>query len=266
MANRSPRADYDAVAPLYDSQPGRARAVDPEFLAFVAQRTAAGAPSALDIGCGTGNQLVANRTTAPSARLVGVDRSSGMLRQARPKAPDIAWVRADAALLPFPALSFDFVSCQFAFHHFRAKAGMLREAFRVLRSGGRFVLRNLCPQESADWLCYRYFPEARIADLKDFWPPEAVTAVMEGAGFTAVTADYEHLRREQNLSAIIEIVRRRDTCSQLLAIPDDAYEAGVRRLERKLADGSAPQLCADHLCLLTIRGDKPGGKSINSDR
>jgi ubiquinone/menaquinone biosynthesis C-methylase UbiE len=258
LANRSPRADYDAVAPLYDSQPGRAREIDPEFLAFLAQRAAAEPLSALDIGCGTGNQLVANRAAAPSARLVGVDRSAGMLRQARRKAPDIAWVRADAAQLPFPALSFDFLGCQFAFHHFRAKADMLREAFRVLRSGGRFVLRNLCPQESADWLCYRYFPEARIVDLQDFWPPEAVMAVMEGAGFTAVAADYEHLRRQQNLSEWIEIVRRRDTCSQLLAIPDAAYEAGVRGVERELADGNAPQLRADHLCLLTIRGDKPG--------
>jgi ubiquinone/menaquinone biosynthesis C-methylase UbiE len=34
-------------------------------------------------------------------------------------------LQADAAALPFPALSFDFISCQFAFHHFQAKADML---------------------------------------------------------------------------------------------------------------------------------------------
>lgn len=261
MTHRSPRVDYDAVAPLYDSQPYRARAVDPEFLAFVAQRAAAEALSALDIGCGTGNQLVANRAAAPRAGLIGIDRSSGMLRQARPKAPDIAWAQADAAMLPFPARSFDFISCQLAFHHFQAKAAMLRDAFRVLRSGGRLVLRNLCPQESPDWFYYRYFPEAQLIDLRDFWPPEAIMAVMEGTGFTAVTADYEHLRFAQNLSAWLEILRRRDTCSQLLAISDAAYEAGVRRLRRELANGSAPQFCMEHLCLLTIRGDKPDCRS-----
>jgi SAM-dependent methyltransferase len=256
LADQPSRVDYDSVAPLYDSQPYRAKAVDPEFLAFLAQRASAEPLAALDIGCGTGNQLVANRAAVPDAGLVGIDRSSGMLRQARPKATDILWVRADAAMLPFPALSFDFIGCQFAFHHIRAKAAMLRDAFRVLRIGGRFVLRNLCPQESPDWLYYRYFPEARIVDLKDFWPPEAIVAVMEGAGFAAVTAEYEHVRGEQDLSAWSEIVRRRDTCSQLLAISDAAYATGMRRLERELADRNMPQSRADHLCLITIRGDK----------
>ena len=122
----------------------------------------------LDIACGTGNQRIANRGLAPDARLVG---SLGMLRQARRKMPDIAWVHGDSAALPFASGSFDFVSCQYAFHHFRDKAGMLREAFRVLRPGGRFALYNMCPQESDDWLYYAYFPEAKTRDFADFWPP-----------------------------------------------------------------------------------------------
>jgi hypothetical protein len=84
-----------------------------------------------------------------------------------------------------------------------------------------------------------------------------MVAVMEGIGFKAVTVEHEHLYLEQDLSTWIEIVRRRDTCSQLLAIPDEAYEAGVRRLERELGEGTAPQRRADHLCLLTVRGEKP---------
>jgi ubiquinone/menaquinone biosynthesis C-methylase UbiE len=258
VTNGSPRADYDTIAHLYDSGPGRVRSVDPELLAFVDQRASSEALSLLDIACGTGNQLVANRTAVPDARMVGVDRSSGMLRQACRKSPAVAWVQADAAALPFPAQSFDFISCQFAFHHFQAKAGMLREAFRVLRPGGRFVLRNLCPQESSDWLYYEYFPEAQLADLQDFWPPAAVIAVMEGIGFTTVTLEHEHLHFEQELREWIEIVRRRNTCSQLLAITEVAYDAGLRRLERELAEGTAPQRRADHLCLMTIRGEKPG--------
>jgi hypothetical protein len=80
---------------------------------------------------------------------------------------------------------------------------------------------------------------------------------MEAIGFTAVTLKYEHLHFQQNLPAWTEIVRRRDTCSQLLAIPDTAYEAGIRRLEREVNDEAAPQVRADHLCLLTISGEKP---------
>jgi ubiquinone/menaquinone biosynthesis C-methylase UbiE len=250
------RVNYDEIAHLYDAQPYRARTADPELLAFAEQRASADL-AILDIGCGTGNRLIANRVALPHAWYAGVDRSFGMLRQARPKAPSLAWMWADGAALPFAVRSFDFVCCQFAFHHLEDKAGMLRAVLQVLRPGGRFVLRNMCPQESANWLYYEYFPGAQLVDLQDFWPPNAVVEVMEAAGFVAVGVAYEHLHFEQNLSAWLEIVRRRDTCSQLQAIPDAAYQAGVKRLERDIADPTQPKPRKDHLCLVTIRGEAP---------
>ena len=248
--------DYDAIAHLYDSQPYREKAVDPELVTFMAQRGCADRPSILDIACGTGNQLVANRSIMPNVRLVGLDRSFGMLRQARPKVRDIAWVQADGAMLPFPPDSFDFITCQFGFHHLPDKAGMLRAVFRTLRCDGRFVMRNLCPQEHPDWLYYDYFPEALAIDLMDFWPRETTLAMMEAIGFAAVAVELEHLRFEQELRVWLDTVRRRDTNSQLMAISDRAYEAGINRLEREVAGADKPQVRADHLSLITIRGDK----------
>ena len=55
-------------------------------------------------------------------------------------------MHGDSAALPFASGSFDFISCQYAFDHFRDKAGMLRETFRVLRRGtvqpSRYALRR----------------------------------------------------------------------------------------------------------------------------
>ena len=150
----SPRVNYDTIAHLYDTQPYRTKTIDLELLTWLGRHGSAETLSILDIGCGTGNQLVANRAVVPHARLIGLDRSLGMLRQAQPKAPAIAWVQADGAALPFQAQSFDFVTCQYALHHIQDKAGMLRAVFQLLRRGGRVVLRNLCPQECADWLYY----------------------------------------------------------------------------------------------------------------
>jgi ubiquinone/menaquinone biosynthesis C-methylase UbiE len=151
------------IAELYDSTPHREKSADPELIAFLAGCGPAASLTLLDIACGTGNQQIANRGLAPDARFVGLDGSLGMLRQARRKMPDIAWVHGDSAALPFTSGSFDFISCQYAFHHFRDKAGMLREAFRVLRCGGRFALYNMCPQQSDDWLYYAYSRKRRPA-------------------------------------------------------------------------------------------------------
>jgi ubiquinone/menaquinone biosynthesis C-methylase UbiE len=254
--SRQLRVNYDDIAHLYDAQPYRDRLADPELLAFAAERHIAD-PAVLDIGCGTGNQLIANRGALPRARYIGLDRSFGMLRQARIKMPNIPWVRGDGAVLPFPAAVFDFVCCQFAFHHLEDKAGMLRAVFQVLRPGGRFSVRNMCPQESHDWLYYEYFPEARLVDLRDFWPPDTVVGTMEAAGFVKLAVAYEHLHFDQNLPAWLEVIRRRDTCSQLQAISDAAYRAGVKRLRRDIADPDLPRSRNDQLCLVTIRGDAP---------
>jgi ubiquinone/menaquinone biosynthesis C-methylase UbiE len=256
-----PRVDYDAIAEVYDSQPYREKSADPELAAFIAARASSARLSLLDIACGTGNQLEANRTIVPHARMVGLDGSLGMLRQARPKAPEIAWVQADGAALPFQSESFDFISCQYAFHHLRGKAGTLWGALRVLRAGGRLVLYNLCPQECEDWLYYCYFPEALGRDLADFWAPPAIVARMKALGYVNVTAERRHLHFQHALSALLEVVRRRDTNSQLMAISDAAYEAGLRRIEWELTDPRTPDRRPDHLCFATIRGDKPSASA-----
>ena len=57
---RQTRVDYDAIAHLYDATPNRAKPVDPKFTSFLKQFPT-NELAALDIGCGTGDQLIANR-------------------------------------------------------------------------------------------------------------------------------------------------------------------------------------------------------------
>jgi ubiquinone/menaquinone biosynthesis C-methylase UbiE len=254
---RSSRVDYDALAELYDSTPHREKSADPELTTFLAGRAPTATLTLLDIACGTGNQQIANRSAAPDASFVGLDGSLGMLRQARRKIPDIAWVvHGDSAALPFASGSFDFVSCQYAFYHFRDKAGMLREAFRVLRRGGRFALYNMCPQESDDWLYYAYFPEAKTRDFADFWPPDAIVSEMSANGFAGVEVARRHVHRERDLAELLSAVRFRERNSQLQSLSDAAYDAGLRRIERDLNNPQTRKVRSDHLCFVTVRGDR----------
>jgi len=255
----STRVDYDAIAEHYDRSPHRKKSPDSELVVLLAEHGPATDLSLLDIACGTGNQLVANRTIAPDAFIAGIDGSLGMLRQARRKAADIAWVHGDSAALPFATGSFDFASCQYAFHHFRDQAGMLREAFRVLRGGGRFAMSNLSPQDMPDFIYYPYFPEAQERDLADFWLAERIATEMRSVGFADVMLKREHRRFDHSLADFLETVRRRENNSQLITLSDAAYVAGLAAIERDIADPGRPSTRPDHLCFVTIRGDKRVG-------
>jgi ubiquinone/menaquinone biosynthesis C-methylase UbiE len=72
---------------------------------------------------------------------VGVDISADQLRIARQKTrgSDIALLEADASHLPFPNASFDAVVSMLTHSDFDDPEGAVKEAYRVLRPGGKFV-------------------------------------------------------------------------------------------------------------------------------
>jgi ubiquinone/menaquinone biosynthesis C-methylase UbiE len=106
----------------------------------------------LDVGCGTGRLLRAARERWPSARLVGVDPSAGMVRAGTALTPAELHV-AGAEEMPLPDRSIDLAFSTIAFHHWSDPERGLREVARVLRPGGGFILvDNLGPQWLAPYL------------------------------------------------------------------------------------------------------------------
>lgn len=95
----------------------------------------------LDIGCGL-NSLV--RTYDGDG--VGVD-----IRQWG----DVDVVVEDTADLPFPDGSFDTVTIIAALNHILDRAGMLREAHRVLQDEGRIVVTMIPPRVGGVWHALR---------------------------------------------------------------------------------------------------------------
>ena len=127
----------------------------------------------------------------------------------------------------------------------------------MLRHGGRLALYNLSPHDMPDFIDYPYFSESQDRDLADFWPPRRIAAEMRAGGFVAVTTKRRHLRFDHELADFLATVRRRESNSQLMTLSDAAYAAGVSRLERELTGANPPPPYPDHLCFVTIRGDKP---------
>jgi SAM-dependent methyltransferase len=262
------RVNYDAIAHLYD-EPLRDYDADPNLILFGEEHPHLEPADllVLDLGCGTGKQLAADRKRFPHTSLVGLDLFKGMLRQAQQRCRTVAWVQGDGAATPFRSDCFHYVTNQFSYHHVRCKEKLIAEIHRLLRAGGRFAMTNLDPWAMADWIVYRYFPAARVCDHRDFLPTEAFAQLMERAGFTNIRVTSHHHTPERDLHQFLEYASQRFRTSQLIAIPDAAYEAGIREIKRdigKAGDGRTP--VRSEVCVVTITGDKPSRVAWDSAR
>ena len=102
---------------------------------------------ALDVGTGTG--AVAVPLADAGFRVIAIDHSPEMLRQAAAKsvleASPLLLTRADVLCLPFAAGTFDVVTMQGILHHVPLAVGdVVGEAARVLKAGGEFYVSEPC--------------------------------------------------------------------------------------------------------------------------
>ena len=100
----------------------------------------------LDLACGTGlNFRHVIKRTSPDGRIVGVDCTRAMLKQARRRITRHRWdgvslVEGDATTLPLAGESCDGVVCSYAIIVIPDYRRAIAEAVRVLKPGGRLVL------------------------------------------------------------------------------------------------------------------------------
>jgi ubiquinone/menaquinone biosynthesis C-methylase UbiE len=148
---RSKGADWDEMRAL--DLP--AQAVEDALLALVPEDEPG---RLLDIGTGTGRVL---ELLAPRVRhALGVDASKAMLALARARLSnpglDHCSVRlADMYRLPFADGSFDTAVLQMVLHFAEDPAGVVAEATRVLRPGGRLIVIDLVPHGRDDLIARR---------------------------------------------------------------------------------------------------------------
>jgi ubiquinone/menaquinone biosynthesis C-methylase UbiE len=100
----------------------------------------------LDVAAGTG--LVARALAADVAHVTAVDSTAAMIEQGRARAgaeghTNLDFVSGSAEDLPFADASFTLVVTRFSLHHFADPTPAVDEMVRVLRPGGRIVVKDL---------------------------------------------------------------------------------------------------------------------------
>jgi SAM-dependent methyltransferase len=116
--------------------------------ALLAQLRAALPAQVLDIGCGTGSLLILLHRAFPTAEIHGLDGDPEILALAARKTmtqPLISLKSGYSTNMPYSDGTFNAVTCSLMLHHLTDadKEQTLREAWRILRSGGTLHI--------ADW-------------------------------------------------------------------------------------------------------------------
>ena len=123
----------------------------------------------LDVGCGTGPVIELLAKKYPEKHFIGLDITPAMIEVAQSKGLSNAeFVVGDAENLPFGDEGFDAVLCSNSFHHYPDPGAFLREAYRVLRPGGKLILRDYTSNDVVVWLMNNFeLPLARLVGHGD---------------------------------------------------------------------------------------------------
>ena len=153
----------------------------------------------LDLGSGGGiDVLLSARRVGPTGLAYGVDMTDEMLElaarnAAQAQATNVKFLKGTIEEVPLPAASVDVVISNCVINLSADKGRVLREAFRVLRPGGRFAVSDVVVQGELPE-DVRRSTELWVGCLAGALEEDTYRSLLAGAGFEGVglevTRDY----------------------------------------------------------------------------
>lgn len=188
----------------------------------------------LDLGSGVG-RLTPALAAAFGGPVTGVEPSGKMRAQAVSNAahPNVAYLAGSGESIPLPAASYDAALVFFVWHHVTDKLAAARELHRVVRPGGRLLVRTNMSDRMPDLWWYRWLPNARETDRRIYRPLAAVVADFTTAGWSWVTLDEVETTTALSIREDFERLRTR-ALSTFEHLPEDEIVDGFAAIEAAL--------------------------------
>ena len=187
----------------------------------------------LDLGSGGGiDVLLSARRVGPTGKAYGLDMTDEMLdlamkNKAKAGATNVEFLKGHIEAIPLPGSSVDVIISNCVINLSTDKDKVLREAFRVLRSGGRLAV--------SDIVVRRELPEA-IKRSMELWSGCVAGALLESeyvgklkaAGFTDIQVEPTRVYTKGDAAEMASDCCGADTAAALEALDGAVMSAFIR--------------------------------------
>src|SRR5712691_9794704 len=155
----------------------------------------------LDLGSGGGiDVLLSARRVGPAGKAYGLDMTDEMLalareNQAKAGATNVEFLKGEIENIPLPAAAVDVIISNCVINLSADKRRVIREAFRVLRPGGRFAVSDVvCRGEIPD--AVRRSMELCVGCVAGALEEEEYKGLLAAAGFVDVGTEPTRIYEE----------------------------------------------------------------------
>jgi len=210
------------------------------------------AANVLDLGSGTGrfSTLIADWF---GTLVIGVEPARGMRKMAASSGrhPNVFYIAGRAEQLPHGERTLAAALLSNVYHHITDKPACASELQRVLKPGGRVLIRGAFAGRLGEFTMFDHFPEAKVI-CEQFPTMEETVQTFTNAGFS-----FETVERviQQTCSGLKELAARTRlrTDTTLAMMTDKEFISRQAALERAAANETDAHPVIDTLDLLVLR-------------